>query len=326
MPAGRAALLVSIAAFCLLFAALALLIYGPDIATSEAFGFATLLAIPFAMGAIASAATDPHGIRSVTGCAFIPVGVLAGAALIVWLVSAEGAICIAMIIPLWLPAALGGFVVNLVLRRARIRHEGEDNEWRMHSVVWAALPALLFTTDLAAPPEWQSHEVMREILIDAPPEKIWPLLISIPDISQAEGRWTVTQDVLGVPRPSEARLVRRNGGLVRLAGWGEDIRFEEQVTAIVPGRAIAWRFAFPDDSVQRHTDRHVAPDGEMLRIESGRYELSHGGDGKTTLRLVTRYGSRVRLDGYFALWGDRMLGDVEANVLEIVRQRAEAQH
>jgi hypothetical protein len=38
--------------------------------------------------------------------------------------------------------------------------------------------------------------------------------------------------------------------------------------------------------------------------------------------LATTYRMRSRLGWYAALWGERMLGDVEANVLAIIKQRA----
>jgi hypothetical protein len=42
------------------------------------------------------------------------------------------------------------------------------------------------------------------------------------------------------------------------------------------------------------------------------------------VRLTTQYRMRSHLAPYLGLWGERMLGDVEANVLAIIQQRAEA--
>lgn len=161
------------------------------------------------------------------------------------------------------------------------------------------------------------------MVVDAPPEKIWPLLVAIPGIGHDEGIRTVTHDWLDVPRPSDARLFRGDGELVRVARWGDDIRFEEQITEFVPDRAIGWRFAFPDNSVQRYTDRHISPDGPMLRIETGRYDLAELPDGRTRLILTTSYSMRTRLGWYLGWWGERLLGDVSENVLAIVAARAE---
>ncbi len=39
----------------------------------------------------------------------------------------------------------------------------------------------------------------------------------------------------------------------------------------------------------------------------------------------THYEAQTHFNGYASLWGEVFLGDVQANVLEIIRQRAEAQ-
>ena len=62
----------------------------------------------------------------------------------------------------------------------------------------------------------------------------------------------------------------------------------------------------------------------MLKILTGSYRLQPLADGRTRLTLTTTYAMRSRLDWYFGWWGERMLGDVQDNVLAIVRQRSEA--
>ena len=163
----------------------------------------------------------------------------------------------------------------------------------------------------------------RETVVAASPEELWPLLISIPAIKPGEGRRSFTHDVLGVPRPSEAVLLQRDGGLVRKAQWGADIRFEERISEWRQDRALGWTFAFPDDSIQQHTDRHISPDGPILRIETGRYELVRLSPGMTRVRLITRYKMRTSFPAYLSWWGDLLLGDVQSNVLAILKARAE---
>jgi len=306
----------------ILIAALVYLVYGPPVSRNEVIGATALLAIPFSLGGIASTLYDPKGTRSPLGCALYPIGVLLLATGLAWLFWGEGAMCIAMILPIWIPAAVAGVLVNRLLRWRHARGEDPDNTQHLRSAAWVALPALVLAIDMRSAPDWQMHEVVRSVTVEAPASEVWPLLLSIPAIGQSEGRWTFTQDVLGVPRPSEARLVRENGQPIRIAQWGHGVRFEERVTHMEPERAIRWRFAFPDDSVQAHTDRHISPEGPMLRILSGGYQLEPLGQDLTRIRLVTRYASRSRLDGYFTLWGEQLLGDIQDNVLAIIVQRS----
>lgn len=187
-----------------------------------------------------------------------------------------------------------------------------------------ALPFAVLLAEELNPAAWQERSVVRSVDIAAAPHEVWPLLLSIPGVTPDEGRATFTHDIAGIPRPSEALLEQRGEVLIRAARWGENIRFEERVTQLDPGRAIGWDFAFPDSSVQDYTDRHISPDGPLLKIASGGYRIEALGKGRARVTLTTTYRMRSRLGWYLALWGEVLLGDVQDNVLTIIKTRAEA--
>ena len=54
--------------------------------------------------------------------------------------------------------------------------------------------------------------VARSIEIDAPAARIWPLLRGIDDVQPGEGRWNLSQNVIGVPRPLGGARTRRAFG------------------------------------------------------------------------------------------------------------------
>jgi hypothetical protein len=241
--AGRGLALLLLA---ILIAAAGALFYGDSVDRFTA-GYASwvaLLAIPAALGGLLVHLAYPEGDLPVLGCLVWPslgIVLVAGFA---WLAFGEGAICIAMVLPLWLPAAIVGALVN---RWNRARADKANAPSRLNSAAWFAFPLLLATGDGLAPPVWRERAVTSETIIAVSPDRLWPLLVSIPAIRPGEGRRNFTQDVLGVPRPTEAVLVERDGHLVRQARWGADIRFEESITEWQENRAIGWRFAFPDD-------------------------------------------------------------------------------
>jgi hypothetical protein len=307
-----------VAAACALF-------YGDRIDSFTA-GYASwiaLLAIPAALGGLLINLACPDGDLPLAGCFIWPsMGIVAAVGL-AWALIGEGAICIAMVLPLWIPAAVAGALVN---RWNKARADRANSSSRLNNAAWLAFPLLLATGDGLAPPVWHTREVTRETIVAASPEEIWPLLVSIPAIGPHEGTRNFTHDALGVPRPTSAVLVRRDGRPVRKARWGPGIGFEERVSEWRVNRSIGWTFAFPDDSIQQHTDRHVSPDGPVLKIEAGRYDLIRLGQGKTLVQLTTRYSMRSSFPAYLACWGELMLGDVQSNVLGIVQQRAESSH
>ena len=284
-------------------------------------GYAALFAMPFALGALATQIGFFHFEKM--GCLIAPIALFAVIFPFVYFGMAEGLICILMILPFWLAAGLGGALSAYIIRKQAMRDEAKAAGSRFRSSAWVILPIALFMIEESAPPAWTSHTVTREIDIDAPAGVVWPLLVTIPEIGSGEGISNFTHDIAGVARPSEAKLVRRGGELLRLAKWGENIRFEERITSIEAGRTISWDFAFPDDSIQKYTDRHIAPQGTILHIESGHYDLRATDNGRSSLTLTTNHRMRSRMGFYLEVWGEKMLGDIQDNVLTIVKQRSE---
>lgn len=309
-----------------LAAMLALLLVGIGLLNSGVLessyaGFGFMFLVPFVVGALVTGAGLQ--VYSHYGCILAPVIILAVLFALMHFTGQEGLICIIMVMPFWLAAGLGGGLATWVIHRRRRQREKAGGSARLQVAALAALPFALIYAEEASPPAWESRTVVRSIEIAASPEAVWPLLVAIPAVRADEGIVTFTHNIAGIPRPAEARLVTRSGALVREGRWGEHIRFEERVTTLVPGRRIGWDFAFPDNSVQAYTDRHISPDGPMLRIERGGYTLTPLAGGKVRVTLATTYAMRSRLAWYAGLWGERMLGDVHDNVLAIIKARAE---
>src|SRR5690606_30307893 len=125
------------------------------------------------------------------------------------------------------------------------------------------------------------------IVIEASPDQIWPHLLRLDGLRDEEGVWNITQDILRIPRPSSAVVNRDGMGAVRAAQWGNNIRFEEHITAWRENEEIAWKFVFPDDSISRYTDPHIHPDGASLKVATGAYRMIPLADGSTRLTLET---------------------------------------
>ena len=290
---------------------------------SDAFaGWAVFVIIPASLGGLLSMAIDPKGQFSPLGCFVWPTLIVIALVLLAWAFLGEGAICLAMLLPIWIAAAVGGFLIQRWSAYRRIAAESNGGT-RLQAVAWFAFPLVLIWAETVSPPQWEEHSVTRSVEIAASPAEVWPLLVSIPNIAPGEGRATFAHDLFGIPRPAEAVLETRDGALIRKARWGENIRFEEQITAIAPGERIDWRFAFPDSSVAEYTDPHIEPDGAVLRIENGGYRIESLASGRVRLTLETRYSMRSRMAWYAALWGELFLGDISANVLTLVKDRAE---
>lgn len=296
------------------------LLYQKTVWMAEQPGSVTLsflLFLPFATAAVASFAGDPRGLRDQSYYLAVPIFILAGAVLAGVVLFREGVICVLMLSPLWWLAGTAGSMTTYLLRR-RIRERG-----RLFCSALFALPLAMSAVESRIPQQVSGYEVVRSIQIDAPARVVWPKLVNIPDVRADEGEWNITQDVFGIPRPAGATLRYLDGHLVREAKWYRGISFKERLTAITPGKLIRWAFRFPDASVQRATDRHISPDGAHLKIVAGEYQLTELPGGRSQVTLRTSYVLRSPLNEYASWWGDLFLGDVEANVLAIVKERSE---
>ena len=276
-----------------------------------------LLLLPAVLAALSSYLTDRQGTRPLAHHLKVPLVLMAAILFAGFVFLREGVVCLVLLVPLWLPSAFAGSLLTYGIRR-RLHERG-----RLFCAALILIPVLSAQFEAQFPPQPRTYTVRREVVVDAPPERVWPLLVAIPAISPDEGRWNVAQDLLGIPRPVAARLQRRQGRLVRIATWDSDVRFEEHVTGWQENRSMDWRFAFPDSSVREQTDRHISPDGDHLRIERGSYRLQIAPGNRTRVSLEAEYVLRTPLNGYAAWWGGILLGGIQDNVLAIVKQRAE---
>ena len=289
--------------------------------TSGLVSFSFLLVLPAGICAFVAYVSDPWGERSAKSYRLIPVWILLAVVLLSLVVLREGVVCVLILSPLWLISGLIGADLTWRLRRRR-HYDGEGGT--TYCAAALLLPLLSMQIEPYVPLPQADVTVTRSIVVDASPARIWPLLRGIPDVRAGEGRWNVTQNVIGVPRPLGARLVGEGIGATRLANWGRDVRFREEIVEWQPGARIGWRFAFDHIEGWRFTDRHLMPDSPYFRVTTGGYRMEPLTSGRTRLTIETRYWIKTPVNTYSRLWGELFLGDLENNLLALVKQRGEA--
>lgn len=286
-----------------------------------AVGYTLMVVLPAALSAfVAWAGSMGRDWRRSTFF-LVPVWIAVGTTVIGAAVLREGVICLVMILPLWMVFGLIGVWPVYLYRRSRGRPD--KDVFRANALL--LLPFLALVVDHHVEPPHSSYVVTREIIVAAPAATAWQQLLAIPAIAPGEGRWNISQDILRLPRPAGASLTGRGVGAVRDARWQGGIRFQEIITRWRPGKAIEWRFAFPDPSIHLRTDRHINPNSRQLRVEAGGYRLIPLAGGRTKIRLWTRYHVATPVNGYTAMWGEVILGDIQDNILAIVAGRLAGQ-
>lgn len=280
--------------------------------------FSFLLILPAAVSAFVAYIADPWKERSFSAYLRVPVYLLGVIIVASLAVLREGVICVLILSPLWLVSGVVGASITYRLRRRR----GEGSNATYCSVL-LALPLISMQIEPMIPLATATPAVSRSIVINATPSQIWPLLKGVPDVRPDEGRWNISQDLIGIPRPIGARLIGNGIGADRFANWGQHINFRERITVWQPERRLGWRFIFDDISGWGFTDRHLMPDSRYFRITTGGYIIEPLSPDRTRITLNTRYRVTTPVNAYSTLWGEWLLGDVETNLLALMKQRAE---
>ena len=275
---------------------------------------------PAAICAFIAYVGDPMARRGKRFYALVPVVSAVGMIAVAVVVLREGAVCIAMLAPIWMLAGMVGSLVTYSLRR-RDKPQSLGDTFAAHGLL--VLPIIAMVVESAIPVPVDHRTVVSETVIAAPAEEIWPLMEGMGQVDPDAGQWNVSQDVIGIPRPRLARLEGKGVGARRHARWDRGVHFDEVIDRWEAGRAIGWQFDFTRSDGWDITDPHLRPDGPYMRIVSGGYDLQPLGDGRHLLRLHTVYEARTHFNGYASLWGNLFLGDIQDNVLEVIRQRAE---
>ena len=257
---------------------------------------------------------DPDRTRSSNFYWQVPLALCAIVCVASIFVLHEGVICLVMLSPVWLASGWAGAFAMRSQRKRRGRALESS---------FLIIPLVAAMVEAQVPIPHEAVTLTRSVLVRAAPEEIWPYAVSSRDIGAHEGRWTITHNIIGMPRPRESVLAGTGVGAVRTAYWGDHVDFQERIVAWEPGRKLGWRFNFTNSTVQDYTDKHISPDGEFLKIDSGDYVLRPVSADTTELTLTTRYIAKTHVNLYAKLWGELMMGDVEENVLTIIKDRAE---
>lgn len=285
--------------------------------TGVVISISLLFVLPACVSALIVFLTDMSGKKERKYYTQMPLWIMGLVLLASAITLREGVICVLMLSPFWWLAALFGSQTVYRLQQ-KYKIGGGIN-----SMILAIVPFLSLFIETQFQQPTDHYAVTRSIIIEAPVQDIWPLLVKLDDIQSDEGKWNLTQNLLGVPKPAKATIDMANFPYIRHAEWGKNITFEEHITEFKVNQKMGWDFVFPNESVSAHTDRHISADGHHLKIRSGSYDLISVSSTQTELVLNTTYRATSPVNLYAKLWGELILGDIQTNILHLIQDRAE---
>lgn len=296
----------------------------PDSAITYTFfgvSLAYLFLVPYALGVL-TAALYPKAIRSVAlrwvfwllmPC--VSVGLMI---VVVMALAWEGAICIVMASPIALAMGVtGGLTVAVV---ETLRHRPIPRAAVASCLV---LPFAFGPAEARLPPVDDVRTVTTTIDIAASPEIVWRNVVRVPMIGEDEQTTGLFQR-MGIPKPLEATITGHGVGALREARFAHGIAFRERVTEWEPERQLGFTISADTETITPDVlDVHVRVGGPYFDVVYGRFTLEPYGSG-TRLRLLSQHHLRTHLNFYAHLWTDAVMRDIQTNICQVIRRRAEA--
>lgn len=299
-------------------AALGLLCVALGTRVLTSYGWGLFAAIPFSQGAIAAFLYGVHRRRSLRESAGVALCAMLLTLIGLLAVALEGAICIAMAAPLAFILAFIGALFGHVVQNSRGPRMRIDAA--MLFVLLFISPAIM-GAEAAAPRSAPMYMVRSQIVIDAPPMKVWRSVISFPDLPPPKE----LAFRLGIAYPERAKIVGRGVGAVRYCEFSTG-SFVEPITVWEPGRRLAFRVAHNPEPM-RELSPYPGLQTSHLRgymvSRHGEFDLKALPGGRTLLVGKTWYQHHLWPGAYWAVFSDDIIHRIHMRVLRQIKRLAE---
>ncbi|MGE0495178.1 MAG: DUF805 domain-containing protein [Vulcanimicrobiota bacterium] len=282
----------------------------------ENYGWGLFVGVPFVSGLTASLILNWRARTSLgrsLGVGMLSVSLI-GAGLLV--LAVEGVICLLMAAPIGLPlGALGG-----ALGYAVSNERPDAGRPAASLVLWLALP-LLMGAEAQAPDPAPALPCVTSVVIDAPPEVVWPLVVAFPDLPPPKRPLLRT----GVAYPVRARIEGQGVGATRYCEFSTG-PFVEPIEVWDPPRRLAFSVSsqpVPMDEWSPYAAIHPPHLDGTLTSERGQFLLERLPGGKTRLVGTTWYSLEMWPASYWRGWSDQLIHAIHSEVLEHIKREAE---
>lgn len=281
------------------------------------YGWGLFVALPFTMGFAASAIYGFRRPRSWGGCvgvAALSVALLGGT---LFAVAFEGAICLAMAVPIALPLAAFGGSFGYWLQRGQWIRRGSPAFFSLALVI---VPGIQWT-ERGIAPQPPIFVVRSAIDVQAPPEAVWNEVVAFSEIPpptewifRAGIAYPLRAEMQGVGVGAERHCVFSTGAFVEpIEIWEAPHRLKFSVTSN-PAPMEEWTPYTRIDPPHLHG---------FLISESGQFLLTPLPNGGTRLEGTTWYHHGLWPAQYWRLWSDAIIHRIHLRVLRHIREKAE---
>jgi uncharacterized protein YndB with AHSA1/START domain/uncharacterized membrane protein YhaH (DUF805 family) len=234
------------------------------------------------------------------------------------LTAGEGAVCIMMVLPLFLlPSLLGVFVGFYACQAMPPRTVDTTIAGAM-----LLLPLLMGVEHLNPLPPLAPEPVTTELTIDAPPERVWAAVAEVADMEKPD----TLPFTAGIAYPIRATLDAPRVGAVRRCEFSTGMALET-VERWDPPRELVFHIDTQPDPMVEQTlwrgPRQPHLDG-YVRNQRGQFVLEPLAGGRTRLVARSWYTVSITPETYWRVWSDEVIHAIHHRVMDHAKARAEA--
>ena len=213
----------------------------------------------------------------------------------------EGVICIIMVSPLlW-----GCMLVGVLIGRSSF---GQDKS-RLNLCIFPLVIVLAWAEMETRTYPWEVET--DQILIHAPPSKVWPHVLAFPPIQEKPTYWVFRA---GLPYPMATTNGGNFVGAPRHCIFSGGVTVNERVAELIPDQRLTF------DVTEQIRDPEAYG---HLTLHRGQFQLQDNHDGTTTLIGSTWYTLHVTPELYFNWWMRDMTRAVHLRVMKHIRELSE---
>ena len=282
----------------------------------QSYGFSLFVGSPFALGMFSVLLFGFSRPQPLGACLAMAMLTSTLASLFILVFGLEGLICLLMATPILVPLVLLGATVGWAIQA---RPWLGEHTFAVMLAVTLALPALM-AAEARHEPEPNLRSVSTEVIIDAPPDRVWPWVIAFPPLPEPDDWFFQT----GIAYPRQAEIHGEGPGAVRYCVFSTGA-FVEPIEVWQPPVLLRFRVAEQPAPMIEWSPYHIHPahlDHYLVSVR-GQFRLEPLEGGRTRLEGTTWYTNRMWPAAYWSLWTDHIIQRIHRRVLTHIQTLAE---
>lgn len=230
----------------------------------------------------------------------------------------EGWACWLMALPVFLVSASLGGLVGGYLKVRKSKRTGQIN-----ISLFILLPFVISPIENMIKIIPGQYKAYTSIDVHAGADKIWSNITRVREIKKEQDKGYLTQ-FLGFPRPIKAELDYEGVGAYREAIFSGGLVFHEKVLSYEHQKKMNFSItADPHDIPSTTMDEHIVIGGDYFDVLDGTYELQQLNDSTYRIHLYSHFKLSTTFNFYASWWAGWIMKDIQNNILQVIKQRAE---